>query len=372
VQQGHSHFLIHLGQRQGGAVQRALHLGLPLLSLVGGLVPAVTLLGLSALGWTRRRVAAVAAAIVLGFLALALIPEPWSTFIQDPHTQKARLTLANVVYGSLGLLAWGTTGAVVHRLFRVSTSRHSPLATRHSFGDLTPRIDRFLVCWLGLEIIGYFALSPFPAARRVVGVVLVVTFLAGHLASRTCQLPSRLALVRGVAFAGVLLGLFFFGLDWREASAAQQAAELVSRQWQSRPGNTTWYLSWWGFAFYAERAGLKPLVLNHVPPRPGDVIAVQENPLVFGELNAYEGDRLELIDTVAVSDPFPLGMVPCYYCGRVPLEKHDSPRITVQIYRIRTSAGASCPDKWCQFILSCQGVPSLVSLCHGATTPDDR
>jgi hypothetical protein len=332
---GQSHFLIHVGQRRGGMLQKSLQLLLPLMSLVGGLAPAVALLGLTALGASRRRVAGAAVAVALGFLALAVVPESWATFLQDPQTHKPRLTLANVVYGSLGLLAWGTAAAVAHRLCRAAGPAGPPASSRS-------RADRFLVCWLGLEVAGYFALSPYPAARRVVGIVLVLTLLAGRLASRTCQAPSRRALVGGVACAGVLLGLFVFGVDWRDARAAQQAAELAARRHRpSGPGQTTWHLSWGGFQFHAGRAGLKPLALNRSRPQPGDVIVVPDDPELFAGLQARVGKRLELLETLTVGDQFPLCTVPGYYIGRTPLEHHEGPRVTVRVYGVGTEGGSS-------------------------------
>ena len=43
------------------------------------------------------------------------------------------------------------------------------------------RIDYFLVLWFGLELAGYFALTPFCAVRRVMGVVVVIILIALYL-----------------------------------------------------------------------------------------------------------------------------------------------------------------------------------------------
>ena len=335
LQEGQSHFLVQLGQRQGGTIQRWLHLALPLVSLVGGLASAVVLLGGAGLGWSRRRVSAATAVVGLGFLGLALAPDSWAILLRDPRTHEPRFTLANALFGVMGLVAWAMTLTIAYRLRRAPWCAAEPPA---------PRIDRFLVGWLILETLGYFALSPFPAARRVVGILLVMMFLAARLASHTCRTPPRLALVRGVALAGVLLGLFVFTVDWWEARTDQQAAELASCKWKGKSGRTTWFLGFSGFAFYAERAGLKPLVFNESPlPEPGDLIVVPDDPLLSPELERHEGDRLELIDTLSLSDGLPLSTAPCYYSGRVPLEHHEGPRLVMRIYRVRGADPPAAP-----------------------------
>lgn len=328
--QGESHFLCSLGQRSGGTVKRALHQALPLLTLVGGVAPAVALLGLTALGWSRRWVVGVAVAVLLGFVALAAVPTSSATLLSGPNGQPW-LTLSNLVYGLLSALVWGTTAVAVYRLWRPFPGEATGVVDR-----LARRMDQFLLLWLVLEVGGFFALSPFPAVRRVLGVVLVVTLLAGRLASRTCWTSQRRMLIRGTIVAGISLGCFFFGIDWLEARAAQRAAQLVAgRNWELAPGRTHWYLSWWGFGHYAERGGLKPLVLDRSPPQPGDVITVHDNAVLCRVLEERKAVyRLELLDTITVGDPLRLHTVPCYYDGRTPAEHGEAGRITLRIFRV--------------------------------------
>ena len=49
--------------------------------------------------------------------------------------------------------------------------------------------------WLGLEVVSYRPTTTYPAARRVLGIVVVMTVLNGRLASRTCRGAARVAVL---------------------------------------------------------------------------------------------------------------------------------------------------------------------------------
>src|SRR5262249_34041177 len=69
---GASHFLFHLRQR--GPLVHKFRLMLPLFCLLGALAPAAALLGLIALGASRKAVASAAVAVALGYAAVAFGP----------------------------------------------------------------------------------------------------------------------------------------------------------------------------------------------------------------------------------------------------------------------------------------------------------
>ena len=67
----------------------------------------------------------------------------------------------------------------------------------------------FLLSWLLLEVVGYVALTPFPAVRRIMGVVVVTTLLQlfrqieGGFTVAGLHVPAR----PGLADFGLALGL---------------------------------------------------------------------------------------------------------------------------------------------------------------------
>src|SRR5207248_659045 len=150
------------------------------------------------------------------------------------------LTLVGLVFGAGGLAVCATTAAASWRLCRQAAWQ----------GDSGVAVEWFLVLWLGLEVLGYFALSPFPAVRLVLGLVVVGTLLVGRLAERTCRSPGRAGLVWVAVAASVVLGVGFYGVDLWEARAQKLAAERAA-QWvralSAKTGGTVWCAGAFGF-----------------------------------------------------------------------------------------------------------------------------
>src|SRR5262249_13366817 len=180
---------------------------------------------------------------------------------------------------------------------------------------------------------GYFALSPFPAARRVMGIVVVMTLLTGRLASRSCGDRAGKTLMHAIALGNVVLGFMFYGVDlhdaWTEKRAVQQVAILL------RPvaGETVWYAGHWGFQFYAERAGMKPVVPGESRLRQGDWLVLPDERIHQPSLELTP-DALRLLHVHALEDPLPLRTISCYYGGRTPLQHQEGARLTVRRYRV--------------------------------------
>ncbi|MGO8943110.1 MAG: hypothetical protein ACLQJ7_05490 [Syntrophobacteraceae bacterium] len=192
-------------------------------------------------------------------------------------------------------------------------------------------VGLFLLAWLALEIGGYFALSPFPAARRVVGLLLVFTFLVGRMAHQRGISPRAAG---RVAACGAALALLIFVTDSLDAFAERAAAlEVTRRAYPLAKGCTFWQLSWWGFSYYADREGLLPLQLNRQTPRPGDLIALHDIRELDEAMAHHPEIGLELIDMVKLGDGFPLKAPGCKL-GRTPLESQHDERIRVLIYRV--------------------------------------
>jgi hypothetical protein len=196
------------------------------------------------------------------------------------------------------------------------------------------RTDLFLLVWLLLEIAGYYALTPFPAVRRVMGIAVVATLLLGRLASRTCRKRARKRLVFGAAVVSVALGSMFYLIDLREAAAQEQAVRDTTLRLEKLGGGERWYVGHWGFQFYAERAGLKPVVPGESRLHKGDWLIVPD-PHIDQQALKLDSQGLELAGIFPVDDAVSLRTVMCYYCGVVPLEHHRGPRLQVSIYRVR-------------------------------------
>ncbi len=349
---GASHFLYHFRESRRTLWESTLQT-YPLLADVGGTVPTLALLGLGALRVQGKNIAFLGGAFLFGYVLLAGIPD-----FRDPadgeegYAWRAvgysdRLHVADIIFGILGVAVWGTVLAVLWRLCRIGRvaswlPRCGVVSTRCGVVS-RPRRDRhrrewFLALWLLLEVAGYFALTPFPAVRRVMGVVVVATLLTGRLASLSCRVKARKAIVQGVALGAVLLGLGFYWVDLLEASAQKTAADEAARISRDPQGsgsaNAIWYVGHWGFQYYAERAGMIPVVPGESRLHQGDWLVVPDRRLEQQKID-IDKNLAQILGPLTVEDHLPLRTVVCYYGSRTPLEHKEGPRFRVTIYRVK-------------------------------------
>lgn len=148
---------------------------------------------------------------------------------------------------------------------------------------------------------------------------------------------------------GILLGLFFYAVDLREAAAQKEAAEKAADRVRRQDSHgTIWFTGHWGFQFYAEKAGMKPLVpwFDEGPPasalQPGDCLVIpspetrlHQQPFRVDPASR-ERVRLQPVADLPVEDPFRLQFrtVVGFYGGRTPLDHHEGPRLRVHVFRI--------------------------------------
>ena len=331
LSQGQSHFIIHLGQRKGNFIRRCLHLILPLLTQVGGIASVIALMGLLACKVAPRIIIITAALIFLGFASLALIPADFLT-LKDSQSGRTWITLSTVIYGLMAILVWSTLGTVVFKLLVTNLT----IDNQHHLID-ERKLDWFLCTWLMLELMGYFALSPFPAVRRVIGITLVFTFIAARLLSKTQALKeSSQHLIQLIICFGISLGVLFYSVDFLDAQAAKQIAhEIKHRDWGLTKDNTHWHLTWWGLSYYADKQGLKQLAINQTIPIKDDIISVHNIEELVKDLKMHKELDLELLETVNVGDAFPLRTTSNYYSGRTPMEHNKGPRVSILVYKVR-------------------------------------
>lgn len=358
-QHGQSHFLANLPNldRETWIIYK-LFVSKALLPMLGGTMPALPLLGLAALGCSRWVVAGFGGLTALGYVAIVCFQkEAWlvpgtSFWFEHP--------LEQIILGTIGVLLFGVCLAAGWILLfgspeeeewegqepddsseaiQASPSMRNAEAGRSPIALLRRNLDWFLLLWFGMELGAYFALSPFPAARRVMSLAVVATLLLGRLAARTCLQPPQRKLLTGIVIGSTGLGLLFYAIDLIDASVQrigpESAAAFIGEQPTDvdHPSPTIWYVGHWGFQFYAERAGMKPVVPDLSVLRPGDWL-IMPDARWEQQLIQIEPDFTHAERQVVVPEIVPLRTVRCFYGGYVPLEHHTGPRMTVTIYRI--------------------------------------
>jgi hypothetical protein len=173
--------------------------------------------------------------------------------------------------------------------------------------------------------------------------------LVGRLA-----LPLSIRAIRGWVAAGVGLALLYLVVDIHggrgHQAAAEEAAQRVRQLRGADEEGTIWYVGHWGFQFYAERAGLRPVVPDRpegqafgipLPPpsrlRAGDWLIVPDGRLEqqWLDLDAAPVDLVE--PHLVIPAWLPVRTIPCYYGGRTPLEHQHGSRLQVRLYRVRAA-----------------------------------
>jgi hypothetical protein len=278
---------------------------LPLLQLLGALLPVPALLGGAALGAPRWVLGLLGAAVVVGWSLLWAWPVENALFLAS-----GAACVATWVALSVSLLRRQAVGAW--------------LAAHQT--------EVFLILWLAGEVATYFVISYFPAVRRVLATVLVATFLVGRAGSlalgrRALPLAPLLALQAA-------LGLAVWSVDLLEARAQQQLAEQAVQNIRSRdPSGTIWFVGHWGFQYYAEAAGMKPLIPDHTLVRQGDWL-VMPTRVDQQEIKLSRGS-FKRAGTVVIESGVPLTSLPEFYVGSHPLHHLGEPRAAAVLYRAR-------------------------------------
>jgi hypothetical protein len=317
---GESHFLANLRlSPPAGPLTRLALLG-PLVALAGGVGPGIGLLGLVALGARGRGAAVAATAVAFGFALVATVPGSSPFLNPDARWLETSERVRDVVFGVLGA---GTWAAVIG----------CALVSRRERRDEA----LFLVAWLAIEIAASLALSPFPAVRRLLGVLVAATFVCGRAAS---ERAAPRGLVRAVAALGIALGLAFFTVDSFEAFSEKRLAESTAQRIRARDsGARIFFLAHWGFEFHAERSGMIPLVPDRSQLRRGDWLVLPDplfKPVV-------ELDHFESAFTLLWDDALPVRTRPAYYLGATPLERKAGPRLAVRVFRCTADTVPSSP-----------------------------
>jgi hypothetical protein len=298
----------------------ALYWTLCLLSLVGGTALLALLLALVGLGARRTTVSIVALAAGIVFAVVPWLPaEPAfeaSGFF--PRTFAYNPPLFGFV--PLGLLALAGLAALAARALRGG-------------GSADRRPQRVLAVWLLLETLGFFLVSPYPAVRRVLGFGVAAALLAGHAAA---QREGARGAARLAAACAVALGCFYFAVDLTDARArrglAPWSAERLAQLGADPARETIWYTGHWEFQFYAERAGMQPVVAGRSLLRTGDWLVLSAGTAPPAIVFPSRYFRRE--DERQARSASPWSTIPSYYDGPVPLRRQPERQAVVRLFRV--------------------------------------
>lgn len=332
-----SHFLYHVGEQGGGSLDETLRdkmaLLPPLTAHLGCLAVGIGVYAGRAAGVPRRWLLAATVLWVIGVGLIAVLPHEATVLVRGKAGQE-KLSLAATV--------WRTAGTVV--LVVSVPCAWMLLITIGKGIRMGRRADSlFVVGWVLIELAGYFALTPFPAARRVVGLTVALGVLAARVVSRVSRARPDRRPPRWVVPFGVAVGVAVAALDtfdaYPEKVIAERAAAVVAER---DPRAPVWYSGRWGFAFYGERAGMRPVVAGQTELQPGDYLVLPVFPEARGffrpesvhSVRADPGDAAERVVELVWDDPLSAQTVPNFYGGTEPVIGRDHPRLRVVVYRL--------------------------------------
>lgn len=253
---GQSFFVWHVGHPSSFQMSRW-EVGIGLIQTLGGIGLAAIPWGLAALG--ARRIWVIGAA-ALGLTALVLIG-----FGSD------RKLLWDLGLGS------GELPVIIQPIFLLFGAAilalWSACGIRMAGSDAS-RNCWFLPAWLIIELVASGVLSPYVAARRVMGIWVAGMVLAASAFGRLPAGRRDRPLAWGLAALGTAVGLVFAAVDWTEArmiaNAPAEAAAMIASQ--NPQGKKVWFTGHWGVQFAADKAGMQPLVGGQSRVAAGDWI----------------------------------------------------------------------------------------------------
>jgi hypothetical protein len=296
--------------------------GMMLLSLVtiaGCMAPGVIPLGLIARRLGPRILVAAMAAIVAIYAALVLVPNSWMDAMSE-HLGLGRFGLHYLTVDWLGIPFWGIALGVLWRQY----IRRWPTL------DVA---QRFLLLWLAVEILFYFPLSPFPAVRRLLGIVTVLILLLGQTVARQIAgQPDRRRWVYAAAALNVAVGLALFFVDleerWAVKTAVRQADAVV--QSHGRTG-TVWYAGFAGQWYDAHRAGMTRLVPDRSCLRSGDWLVLFRDLIIYEAIDV-DPQKVKRVAIMDGGDWLPLSTK--LMGGKHPIQHRYAPQIVTTVYQV--------------------------------------
>lgn len=334
---GESHFVFHVRDQSGGTstIAEKAQLFRPLLGHLGGLAVGWMLFIGRGVGLSQGFVRIVAVLVCLGWLAVSLIPTADAVLLRDNATGTPKLDLPAIVFYTPAIMLMIVLSVTIGMLgFR---------PWGHPLGLIRyGRVTWFLIGWLTIELLGYFALTPFPAGRRVVPYIFVAGLLACHLVSRITRIRPERCPDRWIPVYSVCLGFTLFAIDCWDALPERQLAVHANDVVQQHPHHQTWTQGHWGWQFYCDRAGMKLVVPGRSQLQTGDWLVIPIMPDETGFYRPYHGEAkftvdpgsTEFVMEITWLDGISAQTIPNLYGGNVPILGRKATRLRIAIYRV--------------------------------------
>jgi len=332
---GQSHFQAHWGASEGYPTDSPLPWCLALFSLLGASAPALGLLAMLVLRFRHFVTLGAAALSTAAFFLIALLPARRLAGIDHIFPVPGQLSPEMLVFLPLGLLVLAGAGEATRRyvkqLLRMRRLRGGSEAQREAREVM---LDLALFLWVAAEAIGFFVLTAQPALRRVMGLDTALALSLGRLLVRFQPSGSPPAGVRLVVAWGISLGLLFAVTDLTDALTRRGAVLEVDRRLvelgAGAEDETRWYIGQWGFEFYAEQHGMRPVALGESELREGDWLVTA----LALKRAGLPAESLRGVLVVNAVNPWPFSTIPFAYTGVAPIRPQPDAQLRVRVFRV--------------------------------------
>jgi hypothetical protein len=335
---GNSHFWYHASNQAHSKLweelQTRVALTGPLFGYWGYFGAAMGLLTALRLGLPRRVVWWSGGLWVIGALFVSCIPEHFFLL-------SGQFSSAVLYWQIVGCCFWIVTGLGIIALGFLP---HVDPAAK--------KLSRFLVLWWCVELAGYYLLTPFGAARRLMGLTIVTHLSVARLFAQPLQneqnreksLINRSEIVMYVAIS-LMSGWTIAAVDWLDAQAERWCVEQASQvlqQHAEQGSSRVWFAGHWGFQYYAQRQGWEHIIPGSSHIRSGDFVVLPIPPNLDGLYRPHVGSipiqlpegQYEMMAQVIWDDPIVAQTIPNYYGGTVALIGRNHPRLCVVVARL--------------------------------------
>jgi Dolichyl-phosphate-mannose-protein mannosyltransferase len=202
---------------------------------------------------------------------------------------------------------------------------------------LGDRYACFLLAWLALEVAIYFAMSPFPAARRLGEITDVALLLVGRAAvlgrpelGDGYTVPAAAAVSAACGLVMLVISL----IDGRGVEATARAAAAFARD--ARQGGGAWHETSLGLAHYLDAEGISRIERDVTTLRRGDVLVTDFTDAE--RVAALKQAGFEPIVTIRAGINLGVGVSTTFYRNANPWFAANDTRAAVMVFRAANPA----------------------------------
>lgn len=314
---GESHFLLALHQSSSDMRER-LATGVYFLRILGGVGMPIVFGVLAGLGSHRGILVSAGVAWLVTMFGLTLASDRTHS-VWQPDTRSPGFGIHRAVLTVWGIIVVASLLAALVRVVR----REKVRLIRSYSGQLC--------LWLLLETTAAWWMSPFPAARRVMG----LTTLGMLLAARASRCTTSRGSWRVAGSLSLLIGLFFALTDLADSHLEPDAVRSAIDWIRSQPDSgEIWFVGHWGTQEAALKYGAKPLVPGQSRLRAGDWVLAAPDWVPQPRVR-FDGPEWEMPVRVVVNRRWPFRTLPPSYGGDQVIEVWPNPMIELRVYRCR-------------------------------------